>query len=79
MNLNPVYLYLFCLIGSSLVSIPVVLVFRQLIDYLRHRRYFNQVIRWVDRKIYAREKKLKVVSIIVLIIFVGVPLPTTGL
>ena len=67
-----------CLIGSSLVSIPVVLVFRQVIDYLRHRKYFNQLIRWVDRKIEGRAKKLKAASIIGLIIFVGVPLPTTG-
>ena len=78
MDLNPVYIYTYCLIGSSLVSIPVVLVFRQVIDYLRHRKYFNQVIRWVDRKIEGRAKKLKAASIIGLIIFVGVPLPTTG-
>ena len=78
MNLNPVYVYIYCLIASSLVAIPVVLVFRQVIDYLRHRKYFNQLIRWVDRKIEIREKKLKEVSIVGLIIFVGVPLPTTG-
>ena len=75
-DLKPVYL-LFCLIGSSLVLVPVVLVFRQVIDYLRHRKYFNQVIRLVDRKIEGRAKKLKPASIIGLIIFVGVPLPTT--
>ena len=78
MDLKPMYLYIFCLIGSSLVSIPVVLVFRQVIDYLRYRKYLNQVIRWVDRKIEGRAKKLKAASIIGLIIFVGVPLPTTG-
>ena len=27
MDLNPLYLYISCLIGSSLVSIPVVLIF----------------------------------------------------
>ncbi|ETJ38920.1 hypothetical protein Q604_UNBC07070G0001, partial [human gut metagenome] len=26
MNLNPVYVYIYCLIASSLVAIPVVLV-----------------------------------------------------
>ena len=41
MDLNSVYIYIFCLIDSSLVSIPVVLVFRQVIDYLRYRKYFN--------------------------------------
>ena len=78
MDLNPLYLYISCLIGSSLVSIPVVLIFRQVIDYFRHRKYFNIVIRWLDRKIESRAKKLKAASILGLIIFVGVPLPTTG-
>ena len=78
MDLNPVYVYISCLIGSSLVSIPVVLIFRQLIDFFRHRKYFNIVIRWVDAKIESRAKKLKAASILGLIVFVGVPLPTTG-
>ena len=78
MNLNPIYVYLSCLIGSSIVSITVVLVFRQVIDYLRYRKYFNIVIRWVDAKIESRAKKLKAASILGLIVFVGVPLPTTG-
>ena len=78
MDLNPIYVYLSCLIGSSIVSIPVVLAFRQVIDYLRHRKYFNVAIRWVDSKIESRAKKLKAASILGLIVFVGVPLPTTG-
>mgnify|MGYP001069841180 CR=1 FL=1 len=78
MDLNPVYLYITCVIGSSIVAVPVVLLFRQAIDFFRHRKYFNKVIRWVDRKIEGRAKKLKAASIIGLIIFVGVPLPTTG-
>ena len=78
MDLNPMYVYISCLIGSSIISIPVVLVFRQVIDYLRHRKYFNIVIRWVDAKIERRAKKLKAASILGLIVFEGVPLPTTG-
>ena len=78
MDLNPVYVYISCLIGSSLVSIPVVLIFRQVIDFFRHRKYFNIVIRWIDAKIESRAKKLKAASILGLIVFVGVPLPTTG-
>ena len=33
-DLKPLYVYIVCLIGSSLVSIPVVLIFRQVIDFL---------------------------------------------
>lgn len=78
MDLNPIYLYITCLIGSTIVAVPVVLVFRQVIEYLRHRKYFNIAIRWIDRKIEGRAKKLKATSIIGIILFVGVPLPTTG-
>ncbi|MEG2246563.1 MAG: small multi-drug export protein [Peptostreptococcaceae bacterium] len=78
MNLNQVYLYISCLIGSSIVSVPIVLVFRQVIDYLRHRKYFNILIRWIDEKLEGRAKKLKAASILGLIAFVAVPLPTTG-
>jgi uncharacterized membrane protein len=78
MDLNPLYLYIFCLIGSTLIAIPIVLLFRHVIAYLRKRKYFNKVVRWIDRKIEGRAKKLKTASIIGLILFVGVPLPTTG-
>ena len=78
MGLNPIYVYIGCIIGSSIVSVPIVLVFRQVIEYLRRRKYFNKVIRWVDAKIESRVKRLKAASIFGLIVFVGVPLPTTG-
>lgn len=78
MDLNPIYIYITCVIGSSIISVPVVLVFRQVIDYLRRRKYFNKIIRWIDKKIEGRAKKLKTASILGLIFFVGVPLPTTG-
>lgn len=78
MNLNPFYVYCICVIGSTAVAIPIVLLFRNIIEYLRHKKYFNKIIRWIDGKIEERAKKLKAVSIIGIIIFVGVPLPTTG-
>lgn len=78
MKLNPVYVYIFSLIGSTLIAIPIVILFRNIIDYLRHKKYFNKIIRWIDRQIEGKAKKLKAVSIIGIILFVGVPLPTTG-
>ena len=78
MKLNPIYVYIFSLLGSTLIAIPIVILFRSIIDYLRHKKYFNKVIRWVDRQIEGKAKKLKAVSIIGIILFVGIPLPTTG-
>ena len=48
-DLNLIYVYISCLIGSSIVSIFVVLVFRQVIDCLRQRKYFNIVTGWILR------------------------------
>ena len=70
MDLNPIYLYIICVIGSSIISVPVVLMFRQIIDFLRYRKYFNKVIRWIDKKIEGRAKKLKAASIVVISFFV---------
>lgn len=78
MGLNPVYIYITCVIGSSIISIPVILIFRQVIDYLRHGKYFNKMIGWIDKKVESRAKKLKTASILGLVFFVGVSLPTTG-
>lgn len=64
--------------GSSIVAVPIALVFRQEINYLKYRKYFNKVIRLVDVKIEGRAKKLKAASILGLIVFVAVALPTTG-
>lgn len=77
-NLNPIYVYLSCVIGSTIIGIPVVLLFRKFIDFLRHRKYFNKIIKWIDIKIEGRAKKLKAASVIGIILFVGIPLPTTG-
>ena len=78
MNLNPFYVYCICVIGATLIAIPIVLLFRNIIEYLRHKKYFNKIIKYIDKKIEGRAKKLKAVSIIGIIVFVGIPLPTTG-
>lgn len=77
-DLNPIYVYLSFFIASLIVYIALILVLRQVLDYLRHRKYFNIVIRWVDIKIENYKKKLKAVSILGNIVFLGVPLLTTG-
>ena len=78
MNSNSFYVYCVCIIGSTLIAIPIVLLFRNITEYLRYKRYFNKIIDYTDKKIEERSKKLKPVSIIGIIIFVGIQLPTTG-
>ena len=78
MDLNPVGVYIASVIGSTLVSIPLVLCFRHIINFLRHKSLFLGLIKKVDNKIDRGMKKMKNVSILGIILFVGIPLPTTG-
>lgn len=78
LKLNPIGVYLASVLGSTLVSIPLMLTFRQIMQFLRKRKTFKGLVEKIDRKINSSIKKLKSATIIGLIIFVGIPLPTTG-
>ena len=78
MDLNPVGVYIASVIGSTLVSIPLVLCFRNIINFLRDNGLFLGTIKKLDNKIERGIKKMKNVSILGIILFVGIPLPTTG-
>ncbi|MGX4598433.1 COG2426 family protein [Faecalimicrobium sp. JNUCC 81] len=78
LNLNPIGVYIASVIGSTLVSIPLILTFRHIIHFLREISMFEGLVKKVDRKIDSGMRKLKNISIVGIILFVGVPLPTTG-
>lgn len=78
LGLDPIGVYIASVIGSTLVSIPLILTFRHIINFLRTKRLFEGLVSKVDRKIDSGMKRLKNVSILGIILFVGVPLPTTG-
>lgn len=78
MGLNPIGVYILSVIGSTLVSIPLVLTFRQIMEFLKRKKLFVKIVEKIDRKIDSSMKKLKSATIIGIIIFVGIPLPTTG-
>ena len=77
-ELNPICIYIFSVIGSTIVGIPIILMFRYVLEYLKSKRYFEKLTNNIENKILKRSKKLKTFSIIGIIFFVGVPLPTTG-
>lgn len=78
LDLNPFGTYIASVIGSTLVAIPLILTFRHVLEFLKHRRLFEGLVKRVDRKIDSGMKKLKSISIIGLVLFIGIPLPTTG-
>lgn len=78
LDLNPIGVYIASVVGSTLVSIPLILTFRHIIHFLRKIKICEGLVKKVDRKIEIGMKKLKNISILGIVLFVGIPLPTTG-
>ena len=78
MDLNPIAVYIASLIGSTIVSIPLILTFRHILNFFRNIDIFLPLVKKVDSKIESGMKRLKSISILGIILFVGIPLPTTG-
>ena len=78
LKLNPIGVYLSSVIGSTLVAIPLVLAYRHVVKFFKEKNMFLFLLRRVDNKIETRMKKMKAASFIGIILFVGIPLPTTG-
>ncbi|MBQ3420450.1 MAG: small multi-drug export protein, partial [Romboutsia sp.] len=77
-NLNPIGVFIASVIGSTIVSIPLIFTFRYILELLRKVKGFSKIVNFIDRKVDKGMKKLKKASMLGLIIFVGIPLPTTG-
>lgn len=78
MDLDPIGVYIASVIGSSLVSIPLILTFRHILKFIKNISFLENVTKKIDNKIESSMKKLKSASVLGLILFVGIPLPTTG-
>ena len=78
MDLNPIAVYIASVIGSTIVSIPLILTFRHILNFFRNIDIFLPLVKKVDSKIESGMKRLKSISILGIILFVGIPLQTTG-
>ena len=78
MNLDTLGVYAASVIGSSLISIPLILTFRHILSFIRGISFLKNISKKIDNKIEASMKKLKSASVLGIILFVGIPLPTTG-
>ena len=78
MDLNPIAVYVASVIGSTIVSIPLIFTFRHILNFFRNIDIFLPLVKKVDTKIESGMKRLKSISILGIILFVGIPLPTTG-
>lgn len=78
MDLDPIGVYTASVIGSSLISIPLILTFRHILSFIRDISFLKNIAKKIDNKIELSMKKMKSASVLGIILFVGVPLPTTG-
>ncbi len=78
LNLNPIGVCISSVIGSTLVAIPLVLAYRHVVKFMREKKIFLSLLNKIDRKIKISMKKMKAASFIGIILFVGIPLPSTG-
>lgn len=78
LDLNPIGVYIASVIGSTLVSVPLVLTYRHIVQFMRDKKIFIKLLNKIDHKIENSMKKMKAASLVGIILFVGIPLPTTG-
>ena len=67
MDLNPIGVYIASVLGSTLVSVPLVLTYRHIVQFMRDKKILTKLL-----------NKMKAASFLGIILFVGIPLPTTG-
>ena len=78
MDLNPIGVYIASVLGSTLVSVPLVLTYRHIVQFMRDKKILTKLLNKIDQKIENSMKKMKAASFLGIILFVGIPLPGTG-
>lgn len=78
-GLNPFLVMLVSFLGS-LFPVPfVLLLFNKIFAWMQRFRFFSKLNGFISRKLDSGRKKVEKYKELGLMIFVGIPLPTTGL
>ncbi|HSQ34266.1 MAG TPA: small multi-drug export protein, partial [Peptostreptococcaceae bacterium] len=79
-GLNLFYVYICCVIGSTLISIPLIITFRQILHELKKHKKMYKLGYFIDNKINRRMKKMKNVTILGIIpeIIFPINIPNTA-
>lgn len=78
-NLNPIWVFCVSLAGSFVPAPFVYFFFNKIMAWMKTVKQFDKFTSFVDKKVQAGAKKLEKSMEVGLILFVGIPLPTTGL
>ena len=78
-HLNPWLVFLVSLFGSFIPAPFVYFFFNKILAWMKTIKFFHKFTDFIDRKIQKGAKQVEKYMEIGLTIFVGIPLPTTGL
>jgi uncharacterized membrane protein len=78
-GMNPIAVFFASLIGSLIPAPFILLGFNWFYGWIGRFRFFKPLVNFLDRKIRKNTPKLERYKEIGLIIFIGIPLPTTGI
>ncbi|OPJ56061.1 COG2426 family protein [Alkalithermobacter paradoxus] len=78
LGFNPIHVYITCLIGSILPSPIIILTFRHILKWVKSNKYLYKIGHYIDIKINRKGKNVKKYKMIGLMLFVALPIPSTG-
>ena len=78
-EMEPFTIFLLALLGSLAPSPFILLLFKQIYKFLKSKPFFKRFVDLIDHKIAKNTDKLESRKEIGLILFVAIPLPTTGI
>lgn len=78
-GLSPVTTFLLALAGSLLPVPFILLLFNKIYNWLLKYKFFNRLIKIIDKKIDKNRATFDKYQELALITFIAIPLPTTGL
>ena len=77
-NMNPILVYFITLIGALLPIPFVMLMFHKILKWLEKYPVFSSFYNLIQRKIHKNKALFEKYGELALIIFIAIPLPTTG-
>lgn len=77
---QPVWLVFLVSLAGSILPVPfILLLFNQIYQWLLKWQFFDRVVKHIDKKIAKNQATFEKYEELALIIFIAIPLPTTGL
>lgn len=78
MDLNPILVYISCVLGASVIAMPIILTCRYMLRYMKVKNILVSVVNKLENKIDKATSRIGNISFFGLVIFVGIPLPSSG-